>query len=529
MAGLTLFLSKTIRSITGLFLLLLLSACSTIGYQTQTATTIQMLQQGRPLDGIPLLDQNRQGDGEKDLLYLLEKGELLRQGGQHAASALTWGKAENLLQQWDERAKLQAGKLLREATAFLLNDTTRNYEGRDYEKTLLNLRLAMAFVAQGEWENARVEIRRMHEREAVIAELREKEVDAAKKEAQDKGVLLSSFRELNGYPVETLETPEVLALKNAYESAIGNYFAGFVYEALKEPSLAAAGYRKAIELSGKKLPALDKSLEGLDARVKQGTGNTAEVLLILETGQAPTIVSRDFAMPVPVNTGRGRYRGPSLVWIPMSWPIIPAQPRASLPSTVMLGNAALAMMPLTHVDAMARRALRDEMPQIILRTSVRAATKAALQVAGQDRNNGNVGALLGFVAAVGGILTEHADERLWRTLPNTFSVGRINLPAGEHVLQVETPWGRVAQPVSIKPGYAVIDVRLSDRASFVSVSPSIGGGNEAQPAQDPDMMNKEQDETVSPRQTTQKMSKPASGVRPIRRLSDQLAAPKEKP
>ena len=38
------------------------------------------------------------------------------------------------------------------------------------------------------------------------------------------------------------------ALKNGYQSALSHYLAGFVYESLGEPSLAAPGYRLANEL-----------------------------------------------------------------------------------------------------------------------------------------------------------------------------------------------------------------------------------------------------------------------------------------
>jgi uncharacterized protein len=34
-------------------------------------------------------------------------------------------------------------------------------------------------------------------------------------------------KELNGYPVETLEDPAVLALKNGYQNALSHYLVGF--------------------------------------------------------------------------------------------------------------------------------------------------------------------------------------------------------------------------------------------------------------------------------------------------------------
>ena len=57
------------------------------------------------------------------------------------------------------------------------------------------------------------------------------------------------------------------ALKNSYQSALAHYLAGFIYEALGEPSLAAPGYRLANELQPGK-PALEEALRGLDSRVR---------------------------------------------------------------------------------------------------------------------------------------------------------------------------------------------------------------------------------------------------------------------
>ena len=106
-----------------------------------------------------------------------------------------------------------------------------------------------------------MDIKRTHEREAVIAEFRAKETLAAEEEAKSKGAT-SGGKELNGYPVETLNDPEVLALKNGYSNALSHYLAGFLYEVLNEPGLAAPGYRKAIELRPD-TPLLEEGLRGL--------------------------------------------------------------------------------------------------------------------------------------------------------------------------------------------------------------------------------------------------------------------------
>ncbi len=58
----------------------------------------------------------------------------------------------------------------------------------------------------------------------------------------------TEYKDLQGYPVPALDAPEVVGLKNSYQSAFSHYLSGFVYEALGENDLAAPGYRKAAEL-----------------------------------------------------------------------------------------------------------------------------------------------------------------------------------------------------------------------------------------------------------------------------------------
>src|SRR5207245_3590180 len=121
-----------------------------------------------------------------------------------------------------------------------------------------------------DYERARVAIKQTHELEATIAEARAKELAQAEAEAKKRGAK-TSFKELNGYPVESIDNPEVNALKNGYQSALSHYLAGFVYESLGEPSLAAPGYRLANELRPNQ-PLLEEALRGLDQRVSARHG-----------------------------------------------------------------------------------------------------------------------------------------------------------------------------------------------------------------------------------------------------------------
>ena len=194
--------------------------------------------------------------------------------------------------------------------ATLLGDGFRDYEVQDYEKVMLTTVMAMNRLSQGDLDTARVDIKRTHEREAIIAEVRAKQTLAAEEEAKAKGAQVQSA-ELKGYPVETLNDPEVLALKNGYQNALSHYLSGFVYEALNEPSLAAPGYRQAIQLRpGSEM--LEAGLKGLDERrgVQRKNGAT-DVLFVIESGTAPARESKKFMFPCPRPTAWCRWACPT--------------------------------------------------------------------------------------------------------------------------------------------------------------------------------------------------------------------------
>ena len=64
----------------------------------------------------------------------------------------------------------------------------RRYEGYDYEKVMLTTQMALNLLAVNDFDGARTAIKKTHEREAVIADLRDKEYLKSENEAEKEGV-----------------------------------------------------------------------------------------------------------------------------------------------------------------------------------------------------------------------------------------------------------------------------------------------------------------------------------------------------
>jgi uncharacterized protein len=440
---------------------LVLAGCA--GYNAKVTTTMDALKAGSVDAALADLEKNNT-DKEKDLLYHFEKGELLRMKGDYAGSINSWSQADAKIQEWENAVRTDPSKLAGDIGSFIVNDTMRRYDGRDYEKVLLSVRLAQDYIAQGKWDEARVEIKKMHEREAIISEFRAKELEDARKEAEGSGIAISSPKEINGYPIESLEAPEVKSLKNAYESAVANYLAGFVYEALGEPSLAAAGYRKAIEMRGNS-PILEDALKNLDDNSNRSLSAGVDTLIIVETGNAPVIESLMLPIPLPIPSRNGL----GIVMTPLSWPLVKNPGIQVPPPEVTSGTTVIPLEMITSVDHMARRAIADEMPGIIARSAVRAVVKGATQAA--LRESGSAGSILALIAGVAAVATEQADERTWRTLPNAFSVGRAILPFGPNKLTFQTASGPVTRDVQLSGKYSLVTLRTSGGSVFLAQAP----------------------------------------------------------
>lgn len=424
--------------------------------QVQAANTA-----GGPAAALKQLEASATTDeARKALLYNLERGELLRQNRQYKDSTAAWLLADAKVNEWENLAKTDPSRLIGMVGASLISERLKTYEGQDYEKVWLTTRLALNRIAENDWDTARVDIKRTHEREAVIAELRSKETLAAEAEAKAKGAQVNT-KEINGYPVESLNDPEVLKLKNGYQNALSHYLAGFLYEVLNEGGLAAPGYRKANELKPD-TPVLVEGLRGLDERTSfthRRRQRMTDVLFVLESGNAPARKPMNFTIPVPV---AGRVNS-----ISISYPVIDPKHQAG-PSAVTLGDVTLKAAAVADLNVMARRALKDEMPGMMARGVVRALAKGMVQ----DQVSKAAGPLGGLVGVVAAAASEQADDRMWRTLPGIVSVARGYLPAGEHKLMVD---GRdTGQVVKVSGQYMLVPVTLQGGSVVVGQATSFG-------------------------------------------------------
>jgi hypothetical protein len=398
-----------------------------------------------------------------NMLSNMEYGELLRINKQYAESNQYLLKADDEIKKWEEKTNVSAEKLATNIVASILSEEAKIYEGQDYEKVWLTTNLALNKIATGDFDGARVDIKRTHEREKIIAKYKEQELSIAEKEAKDKGAEIKN-KELNGYPVESINDPEVLKLKNGYQNALSHYLAGFLYESLNEPGLAAPGYRKAIELKPE-TKILEDGLSDLDKRTSlthKKHQKMTDVLFVVETGLAPQRTSTNFTMMLPSPTG--------LQTVAIDYPVI--NPSSSkLMSALQVDNTSIILDDIVDNNLMARRALKDDMPAMMLRSTTRAIAKGVATQA-LDQATGGFGSLFsGLVDSVTSAGPK-AGEKMWHTLPERVYIARTYLASGEHTIENKETGEKFVFQVNGQ--YALVPIRLVNDGGFLGNVGTIG-------------------------------------------------------
>ena len=216
-------------------------------------------------------------------------------------SQKTWMAASAQIQVRDPLTQVRS--LVGTGSSYLVNDKLRTYEGYDYEKVMLLTYMALNHLAMGDYENARVAIKQTHELEALIAEQRAQQIAEVEEEAKKRGAR-ASFKELNGYPVETIDNPEVNALQERLPERALALPRRLRLRGARRAEPGRAGLPPRERAAARPAGCSRTRLPASTARVAAPPDGMTDVLFIVASGTAPALQSRQFSLAVPVTPGR---------------------------------------------------------------------------------------------------------------------------------------------------------------------------------------------------------------------------------
>jgi hypothetical protein len=424
---------------------------------------------------------------DKNALYYLELGGVQRLQGakQIPNSTQNLLVADQLVEQWEIATSDKLKRSFTGMSSYILSEgLSSNYEPKPYEVSVLSQTIALNHLSQGRWNDAMVEAKKMAQREKIIEELIQSKVTAVSKVEQQqqnnqntRGAT-SRIQDIGGYPINLLDDEETRSLKNAYQSPAAYYLSGFIHESQGEASLAAPGYRLAIELR----PSVNffkTSIAKLDSNIaNQAKKSFADTLIIIDTGYMPKISPHQISQSVAFG-GNSRL-------VTLTFPVIEKSSERFTPNSIQLGDRVVNPELVANIDAMARKNLQDEMPAYVLRATSRALVSLAAQYAAdqaaqqsakknnQNNQNNNaaiIGAIAGMITGYGLQAINVTDVRHWSTLPAQTYMARMGLPIGETTLKYTLPSGVIqSQTVNLVGGYNVVYIRMFRNRATVLTS-----------------------------------------------------------
>jgi hypothetical protein len=376
---------------------------------------------------------------EKDLVYLMERGLLLRYAGRLDESNSTFEQAE-------QRAEdLYTKSVSLTVASLLASDLVLPYEGEDFERVLIHYFRALNYLDLGQIEGALVECRKV-ERKLQVYEERF-EGGGIRKYRTDPfvhyltGLIEESAGGLNDAYVSYkkaefgfAEHGSILGMKAPPTLADDLISAATRLGFMDERDQLLRRYPAA---HGRELPA-------------QGVG---EVVVITEVGFAP--VKSEVSLSIPIlETEKGEDAvslGGKLrdrAYQKRSWQRVHYWLRVALPgypqedppawSSVEVGGMQACL--IENVDVLARASLEDRMPRVLLKAIARALTKYLATVKGEDvvtkKHGESAGSAVGAMLNLAALVTEQADLRGWLGLPREVYFTRLRLPRGRHEIPI---------------------------------------------------------------------------------------------
>jgi hypothetical protein len=139
------------------------------------------------------------------------------------------------------------------------------------------------------------------------------------------------------------------------------------------------------------------------------------------------------------------------------------------PATVVVGGQSAKAEVVGDIDCYARATLRGRQPGVLTKTLLRTVGKQVTVAAAAVKAKKEGGALLGeavsLLGSAGASVTEAADLRHWRTLPDHIEAALITVPAGTHPIAIDTPRGRVQVGTVTVPAGRLVVVPVHDPAT----------------------------------------------------------------
>ena len=429
----------------GLVLTSVLGGCASYSEGTKGARTA--LDKGKPADALKIYNEKLEVDSEKELpakvggdntLLILDRSMILQQLEKYQLSSRDLEVADKQIEVLDfDRGTLDdIGK-------YLFSDDTGPYKAPFYEKLLINTQNMLNYLEAGDLNGARIEARRLAVMQSFISD--------------HEGV-------------------------GASLTGPGSYLAGFIFEKSGQPQEALRYYDEALQygafeslapaivrLAGKasyRTPRITKVLDAAgDASASDA--ELGEVLVVVNYGRVPEKIPKRVPIGLALTYASGiispndaaranELAAQGLVtWV--NYPSL-ANNRPVSPARLFVDGKPQPLELALEIDSEAQKAWEGARGTLVASAITRLIARL---IAGETTKKVAGGGLLGAVLSLGTqatlTATDVPDTRSWSTLPARIAIARVQLPAGQHQVEVSAGGTTRKVPVSLEAGgYSVV-------------------------------------------------------------------------
>ncbi len=363
----------------------------------------------------------------EDLLWALQLGTVQRIQQDYAKSTESFDKAEDMLKYFDEQSRIGDG-----IGSTVVNENVIPYRGEEYDGIMVNVYKALNFMAERNFDLARVEFNRALDRQRRAKEKFNEEINKLKSELED-----NQQNEFTKSNVENPEMAELLTQKypnlhnfEAYPDFVNpfaTYLAGIFFNLVSDHAKAVDLLKESYGMVG------DNGYIAEDLSVTEnildGKGQLRDtVWLIFENGLGP--VKKELRMDIPlfVATDDVKYVGIAL-------PELYFRNKAHQYLVAEVDGTDYETRLVSDMDRVIQTEFSKDYPGILTRAIISATAKAIAQYAleKQDSSESSLASL--FMAAYT-FATTAADVRIWTSLPKEFQVARFPKPeSGKLIVQ----------------------------------------------------------------------------------------------
>ena len=430
-------------------------------------------------------------DEDNVLLWQLECGSTLRASGNASEAVLMYEQAAGTVARWEETPDVL---LSNEALATLTNLSVLPYRGRSSDVIMLHTYRALAFLESGQVDTARVALNAAYQAQRDAVDRNARAIENAQKEAEQNEVDVNGLMRQSGLE-NTLEAEKAnlagVRVLADYVNPFSTWLHGIYF--LHTGTDGSDSERARVSLSR----VAEMYPENPYIKPDKSLAEVPLTYVVFESGCAPILgtVRVDTAILVP--TGRGYS---TLMPISIALPklvLSPEQKYWCIPflasGAYATGNANPTAVPALSVNgvpaseicdmnSVVRTDFENTYPTILTRTLITAflksATAAALNAVSQEyaRNDGSAGsALVSLATMIGSTIYSYAstdaDLRCWQTLPQNFSVARIETP---ETRRITVNVGARSLDVELRPGKInLVVVKTTREHGPVVVSQSV--------------------------------------------------------